>query len=63
MPQVHKPGVAVALARLEREGLSNVKIARGDAITALMDHVSDRSLEECNIFFPDPFPQEHEIGR
>lgn len=61
--QVHKPGIAAALGRIEDEGLSNVKIARGDAVTALMDHVADDSLDECCIFFPDPFPQQHEAER
>lgn len=61
--QVHKPGIATALARLNAEGLTNVKIAAGDAVKALMDHVRDRSLDECCVFFPDPFPQDHESDR
>lgn len=61
--QVHKPGIATALARLDAEGLTNVKIAAGDAVKALMDHVRDRSLDECCVFFPDPFPKDHESDR
>lgn len=58
--KVHRPGVALALARLEAEGLSNVKIVRGDALIVLMDHIDDRSLHRCCIFFPDPFPSTSE---
>ncbi|CAM9130283.1 unnamed protein product [Scytosiphon promiscuus] len=61
--EVHKPGVAAALARLEEEGLTNAKIVQGDAITALTDHVEDGSLSACCIFFPDPFPQDRDAGR
>lgn len=61
--QVHKPGVAAALARVEAEGLRNVKIVQGDAITALTDHIEDRSLSSCYIFFPDPFPQDRDSER
>ena len=55
--------MALALARLEAEGLSNVKIAQGDALTALMDHLADKSLDRCCIFFPDPFPDERDAER
>lgn len=55
--------MAAALSRLEEEGLTNVKIVQGDAITALMDHVEDGSLSACCIFFPDPFPQDRDAGR
>ncbi|CAM9352434.1 unnamed protein product, partial [Ectocarpus sp. 4 AP-2014] len=61
--EVHKPGVAAALARLEAERLPNVKIAQGDAITALADHIEDGSLSSCCIFFPDPFPQDRDTER
>ncbi|CAM9506859.1 unnamed protein product [Ectocarpus sp. 12 AP-2014] len=61
--EVHKPGVAAALARLEALGLPNVKIAQGDAITALADHIEDGSLSSCCIFFPDPFPQDRDTER
>lgn len=63
LEQVHKPGVAAALARLEAEDLSNVKIVQGDAITVLADHVEDGALSSCCIFFPDPFPQDRDSGR
>ncbi|CAN0237822.1 unnamed protein product, partial [Laminaria digitata] len=54
--QVHKPGVATALGKIEAQALTNVRIVQGDVITALSDHLEDRSLNECCIFFPDPFP-------
>eukprot|EP00903_Cladosiphon_okamuranus_P008617 g8264.t1 len=61
--EVHKPGVAAALARLDAEGLSNVKIVQGDAITVLADNIEDGNLSSCCIFFPDPFPQDRDSDR
>ena len=63
MEQVHKPGVAKALERIEAEALPNVKVVLGDAVTALCDHVEDHSLNECCIFFPDPFPLSRDSKR
>ena len=61
--QVHKPGVAAALAKIEAQALTNVRIVQGDVITALCDHVEDRSLDGCCIFFPDPFPRDSDADR
>jgi tRNA (guanine-N7-)-methyltransferase len=61
--EVHKPGVAVAIQRLEAARLdttaycsSNVKLVYADGIVVLADCVPDSSVSEVCVFFPDPFP-------
>lgn len=54
--EVHPAGVAALLRRLEERELTNVRVARDDAVTvlqALPDHV----LAEVRLFFPDPWPK------
>jgi tRNA (guanine-N7-)-methyltransferase len=65
--EVHKPGVAVAIQRLEAARLdtavpfsSNVKLLHADGIVVLADCVPDSSISEVCIFFPDPFPDSPE---
>ena len=49
-------GVAVALAGLERERLSNVRLRRGDA-QALVDAAPDGFFSRVFILYPDPWPK------
>jgi tRNA (guanine-N7-)-methyltransferase len=65
--EVHKPGVAVAIQRLEAARLdatahcsSNVKLVYADGIVVLADCVPDSSVSEVCVFFPDPFPDSPE---
>ena len=54
---VHTPGVGALLAGLEREGLSNVRVATCDAVDLLRDGLGPASLSEVRVFFPDPWPK------
>jgi tRNA (guanine-N7-)-methyltransferase len=66
--EVHKPGVAVAIQRLEAARLdtttthcsSNVKLVYADCIVVLADCVPDSTVSEVCVFFPDPFPDSPE---
>ncbi len=49
-------GVAAALAGIEREGLSNVRLRRGDA-QALVEAVPDAFFSRVFILYPDPWPK------
>lgn len=49
-------GVAKALSRLERSGVSNVVIERGDGRDVL-DRLPDGRLERIYVLFPDPWPK------
>lgn len=53
---VHTPGVASALARVEELGLGNVRLVAGDALVFL-DRVQPASLRGVRLFFPDPWPK------
>jgi tRNA (guanine-N7-)-methyltransferase len=53
---VHTPGIASTLARIERLGVRNVRLVHGDAMV-FCDRLGDASLAAIRIFFPDPWPK------
>lgn len=53
---VHTPGIASTLARIESMGLANVRLVHGDALVFL-DRIAPASLAGIRIFFPDPWPK------
>ena len=54
---VHTPGLANLLALAERDGLRNLRAARGDAVELLRDLMKPGSLDAVHVFFPDPWPK------
>lgn len=54
---VHTPGVASLLRLAERAGLTNVRVAEGDALVVLRDMLPPGSLDEVRVLFPDPWPK------
>jgi tRNA (guanine-N7-)-methyltransferase len=61
--EVYRPGIGQLLARLEVEGLENVRVICGDAWEVLQHHISDQSLDGVQIFFPDPWPKKRHHKR
>ena len=53
--EVHAPGVGHALLAIEAARLTNVRIFHGDAVTLLAEQCDDASLNQVNIWFPDPW--------
>jgi tRNA (guanine-N7-)-methyltransferase len=53
---VHTPGIASTLARIETIGLANVRLLHGDAMVFL-DRITPTSLAGIRIYFPDPWPK------
>jgi tRNA (guanine-N7-)-methyltransferase len=53
--EVHDPGVGHLLLRIEREGVSNIRIAHHDAVEVLSAWLPPASIDETLIFFPDPW--------
>jgi tRNA (guanine-N7-)-methyltransferase len=53
---VHTPGIASTLARIEEFGLSNVRLVHGDALV-FCDRIAESSLAGIRIYFPDPWPK------
>jgi tRNA (guanine-N7-)-methyltransferase len=53
---VHTPGIASSLARIESSGLRNVRLVHGDALV-FVRRLAPASLAGIRIFFPDPWPK------
>lgn len=60
---VHTPGQGNLLGQAEREGLSNVRVANGDAIILLREMLAPGSLAGIRVFFPDPWPKKRHHKR
>jgi tRNA (guanine-N7-)-methyltransferase len=54
---VHTPGIANLLAAVDDRGLTNVRVARGDALVLVGRMLREASLSAMHVFFPDPWPK------
>nr|WP_322973583.1 tRNA (guanosine(46)-N7)-methyltransferase TrmB [Actinacidiphila yanglinensis] len=54
---VHTPGQGNLLALADRAGLTNIRVANGDAIVLLRDMLPPASLDGLRVYFPDPWPK------
>ena len=61
--EVHTPGIATLLRRVEDEGLRNVRVVEGDGLQVLSDALGPGSLDEVRVFFPDPWPKSRHAKR
>ena len=61
--EVHTPGIATLLRRVEDEGLRNVRVVEGDGLQVLSDALGPGSLDEVRVFFPDPWPKSSHAKR
>jgi tRNA (guanine-N7-)-methyltransferase len=61
--EVHTPGVATLLRRVEQEQLRNVRVVEGDGLQVLADALGPGSLDEVRVFFPDPWPKSRHAKR
>ncbi len=53
---VHTRGIASLARALDSEGLTNVRVAHGDAVT-LVEALPESSLAGIRAWFPDPWPK------
>jgi tRNA (guanine-N7-)-methyltransferase len=60
---VHLQGLGRLLRRLEEQGLTNVRVAEGDAVVLLRDMLRADSVDEVRVFFPDPWPKARHAKR
>ncbi|GLF96493.1 tRNA (guanosine(46)-N7)-methyltransferase TrmB [Streptomyces yaizuensis] len=60
---VHTPGQGNLLGLAERNGLSNVRVANGDAIILLREMLPAASLDGMRVYFPDPWPKKRHHKR
>lgn len=61
--EVYKPGVAQTLHHLQRGGVDNVRLIRGDAVDVLDNLLGPGSVDEVWLFFPDPWPKTRHLKR
>ena len=54
--EVHTPGIGNLLALTGELGLTNVRVAHGDAME-LLHRLAPDSLDAVHVFFPDPWPK------
>lgn len=54
---VHTPGQGNLLRLAERDGLSNIRVANGDAIILLREMLEPDALAGLRVYFPDPWPK------
>jgi len=55
-------GVARLLSQIERRGLENIRLHRGDAIE-VVDRLPEASLARVYLFYPDPWPKRRQRKR
>ncbi|MFK8907720.1 tRNA (guanosine(46)-N7)-methyltransferase TrmB, partial [Streptomyces sp. YS-3] len=60
---VHTPGQGNLLGLAERGGLSNIRVANGDAIILLREMLPPESLDGLRVYFPDPWPKKRHHKR
>ncbi|RVU27113.1 tRNA (guanosine(46)-N7)-methyltransferase TrmB [Streptomyces antnestii] len=60
---VHTPGQGNLLGLAERNGLTNVRVANGDAIILLREMLRPASLDGLRVYFPDPWPKKRHHKR
>jgi tRNA (guanine-N7-)-methyltransferase len=61
--EVHTPGVATLMQRVEQLGLTNVRVVEADGLHVLTGVVTSGSLDEVRVFFPDPWPKARHAKR
>lgn len=60
---VHRPGIGALLRRVDDLGLTNVRVADGDATVLLTTMIPTGSLTCVRVFFPDPWPKQKHAKR
>ena len=55
--EVYKRGLAQLLNGIDRAGLDNVRLIRGDGVDVLEYLLAPESLAGVRVFFPDPWPK------
>jgi tRNA (guanine-N7-)-methyltransferase len=61
--EVHRPGVGALLAGIEKNEVTNIRIASTDAVEILERQIPDNSIDAVHLFFPDPWPKKRHNKR
>lgn len=54
---VHTRGIATLMRKGQRDGLPNVRVVHGDAVTFINERLAPASIAGARIYFPDPWPK------
>ncbi|MET0898500.1 MAG: tRNA (guanosine(46)-N7)-methyltransferase TrmB [Mycobacterium sp.] len=55
--EVYRRGLAQLLSAIDRHGVTNIRLVRGDVIDVLEQMLVADSLTGVRVFFPDPWPK------
>ncbi len=55
--EVYRRGLAQLLSAVDREGVTNIRLVRGDAVDVLEHMFATGELSGARVFFPDPWPK------
>jgi tRNA (guanine-N7-)-methyltransferase len=55
--EVYRRGLAQLLSGIAREGVTNIRLVRGDGVDVLEHMFGPESLTGVRVFFPDPWPK------
>lgn len=55
--EIYKRGLAQLLCAIDREGVGNVRLIRGNGVEVLQRLIPSGSLTGVRVFFPDPWPK------
>lgn len=55
--EVYKSGIAKLLVGMHEHKLSNIRVFCADALEVLTHCIPDNSIEQIQLFFPDPWPK------
>ena len=55
--EVYRRGLAQLLSAVSREGVTNIRLIRGDGVDVLEHLIGPGSLTGVRVFFPDPWPK------
>lgn len=61
--EVHQPGIGALLQLVEEQQLHNIRLFYADARDVLAQAVPEASLDQVQIFFPDPWPKKRHLKR
>ncbi|OBH03726.1 tRNA (guanosine(46)-N7)-methyltransferase TrmB [Mycobacterium sp. E1747] len=55
--EIYKRGLAQLLCAIDRDGVANIRLIRGNGVDVLQRLIPPRSLTGVRVFFPDPWPK------
>lgn len=55
--EVYRRGLAQLLSAVDRAGVSNIRLVRGDGVDVLEHLIGPGALTGVRVFFPDPWPK------